>query len=532
MSLKKGSRRTSTQPANPGRQTPGGGTPSESAQEDPLDRMFAPSEDSDWEETFLSVIRPASSSTPAPSSSGRGEDEDPSENKDQEQDQKPNEVKNSNRLNASNSQPIELLNENSQVVEVDVPVMEGVPSGSFKPLWSQEFISCTSPTNYRCVPLYKVEGREDPEKDEGFNEPESPFKSSPMLSGGDDSSANRESSHNNANNSEEGPSESPNHPENFFDNCDILQWVINDSNISDPNILNTSPTPSSEDEHRPTATTTRFIRELKRDSPTPSAEAATNQPTNSQFAVATQNSSSSTTAEDLHGRMIIAAKPETPGNAAKELHHSVIQALKTNPLAVATPQAPESVPSQLLGIEVPAVAGPSNIPPEDQSTLPEGLFNSLSLDPEIKSEPDPDWDYQPSKPTGSRKRGRPALPSGLRSITPHPSATASAADLTEDEASAQKFRRMRDLNNEASRRCRENRKLKQEEAERELPELMEINQERKRIVAEMEKQVKEMKARILQDVSGGQLQELLQRRLFPGQQNSSPPDLGSMWSNM
>jgi len=512
-------------PENPGRQTPGGGTPSESAQEDPLDRMFAPSEDSDWEETFLSVIRPASSSTPAPSSSGRGEDEDPSENKDQEQDQKPNEVKNSNSLNASNSQPIELLNENSQVVEVDVPVMEGVPSGSFKPLWSQEFISCTSPTNYRCVPLYKVEGREDPEKDEGFNEPESPFKSSPMLSGGHDSSANRESSHNNTNNSQEGPNESPNHPENFFDNCDILQWVINDSNISDPNILNTSPTPSSEDEHRPTATTTRFISELKRGSPTPSAEGAISQPTNSQFAVATKNYSSSTTTDDLHGRTLIAAKPETPGNAAKELHHSVIQALKTNPSVLATPQDPESATSHLLGIEVPAVAGPSNIPsanshgPADQqSILPEGLFNTFSLDPEIKSEPDPDWDYQPPKPTGSRKRGRPALPSGGRKITPHPSATAAAADLTEDEASAQKFRRMRDLNNEASKRCRENRKLKQEEAERELQQLMVINQERKRVVAEMEKQVKEMKARILQVVSG--------------KQHSSPPNLSSMWSNM
>merc|ERR550532_2494852 len=257
MSLKKGSPRTSTMPANPERQTPGGGTPSGSAQEDPLDRMFAPSEDSDWEETFLSVILPASSSTPAPSSSGRGEDEDPSENKDQEQDQKPNEAK--NRLNASNSQPIELLNENSQVVEVDVPVMEGVPSGSFKPLWSQEFISCTSPTNYRCVPLYTVEGREDPEKDEGFNEPESPFKPGPMLSGGDDSSANK-TSHNDANNSREEPGESPNHPENFFDNCDILQWVINDSNISDPNVMNTSPTPSSEDAHRATATTTIYQR--------------------------------------------------------------------------------------------------------------------------------------------------------------------------------------------------------------------------------------------------------------------------------
>jgi len=366
-------------PANPGRQMPGGGTPSESAQEDPLDRMFAPSEDSDWEETFLSVIRPASSSTPAPSSSGRGEDEDPSENKDQEQDQKLNEAKNSkNRLNASNSQPIELLNENSQVVEVDVPVMEGVPSGSFKPLWSQEFISCTSPTNFRCVPLYKVEGREDPEKDEGFNEPESPFKSSPMLSGRDDSTAaNRESSHSDGNNSREEPGESPNHPEKFFDNCDILQWVINDSNISDPNLMNMSPTPSYEDAQRPTATTTSFIRELKRDSPPRSAEErSTNQP-----------------------------NEKTPENAAKELHQSVIQALKTSPSTLATPNGSESFMSQMLGIEVPAVAGPSNShgPANQQSTLPKGLFNTgLSLDREIKSEPDPDWDYQPPKLTGSR----------------------------------------------------------------------------------------------------------------------------------
>ena len=48
-----------------------------------------------------------------------------------------------------------------------------------------------------------------------------------------------------------------------------------------------------------------------------------------------------------------------------------------------------------------------------------------------------------------------------------------ATNLSETEASAQKFRRMRDLNNEASRRCRENRKLKQELAERELEELLE-----------------------------------------------------------
>merc|ERR1719341_2676747 len=148
-------------------------------------------------------------------------------------------------------------------------------------------------------------------------------------------SANRKNtSHNDPNNSREEPGESPNHPENFFDNCDILQWVINDSNISDPNVMNTSPTPSSEDAHRATATTTRFISELKRDSPTRPAEGATNQPTNSQFPMETHTSPSS--AEDLHGRMTKAAKPETPGNAAKELHQSVIQALKPSPSTLAT----------------------------------------------------------------------------------------------------------------------------------------------------------------------------------------------------
>merc|ERR1712119_149126 len=75
--------------------------------------------------------------------------------------------------------------------------------------------------------------------------------------------------------------------------------------------------------------------------------------------------------------MIKAAKPETPGNAAKELHQSVIQALKTSPSTLATPHGTESVMSQMLGIEVPPVAGPSNLPPANshdpanqQSTLP------------------------------------------------------------------------------------------------------------------------------------------------------------------
>merc|ERR1719150_1709954 len=156
----------------------------------------------------------------------------------------------------------------------------------------------------------------------------------------------------------------------------------------------------------------------------------------------------------------------------------------------------------MLGTEPQPIAGASNLP---QSSLPSVIF-----DQEIKIEPDPDWNNQPPKLTGTRKRGRPSLPSASRSITPHPSMVDATTNLSETEASAQKFRRMRDLNNEASRRCRENRKLKQQDAERELLELMVINKEKKRIVAEMEKQVAEMKAKILQSVSGGH--QLLQQQ--------------------
>ena len=50
--------------------------------------------------------------------------------------------------------------------------------------------------------------------------------------------------------------------------------------------------------------------------------------------------------------------------------------------------------------------------------------------------------------------------------------TASTSDsetslLTDDEVSALKYRRMRDLNNEASRRCRDRRRVNQENKEKE-----------------------------------------------------------------
>merc|ERR1712170_96774 len=91
---------------------------------------------------------------------------------------------------------------------------------------------------------------------------------------------------------------------------------------------------------------------------------------------------------------------------------------------------------------------------------------------------DSDWTPSPSPSTQKRKRGRPVdvtprkitakLPRMRRKSSANSDSdfsfpglayqSDSASGLTDDEVSALKYRRMRDLNNEASRRCRENRK--------------------------------------------------------------------------
>jgi len=69
--------------------------------------------------------------------------------------------------------------------------------------------------------------------------------------------------------------------------------------------------------------------------------------------------------------------------------------------------------------------------------------------------------------------------------------------LTEDE----KYRRMRNQNNDASKRCREKRKRKQQEMEEELEFLQDKNQKLKDTVESMEREVKAMKKRLLSDIS-------------------------------
>merc|ERR1711936_1565934 len=70
-------------------------------------------------------------------------------------------------------------------------------------------------------------------------------------------------------------------------------------------------------------------------------------------------------------------------------------------------------------------------------------------------------------------------------------------NLTEDE----KYRRMRVQNNDASKRCREKRKRKQQEMEEELEFLQDKNQKLKDKVELMEREVRVMKRRLLDDIS-------------------------------
>jgi len=65
--------------------------------------------------------------------------------------------------------------------------------------------------------------------------------------------------------------------------------------------------------------------------------------------------------------------------------------------------------------------------------------------------------------------------------------------LTEDKLKAAKYRRARDLNNEASKRCRQNRKEKQLTKERECQELAKRNEELKEKVQQMETALEALK---------------------------------------
>ena len=101
----------------------------------------------------------------------------------------------------------------------------------------------------------------------------------------------------------------------------------------------------------------------------------------------------------------------------------------------------------------------------------------------------------------------------------------SASGLTDDEVSALKYRRMRDLNNEASRRCRENRKAKLGDAEAELESLRLKNITLKQNVHELETRVSRLKRKFLITVKQPSREIALARQRQLGQSLAISPDM-------
>ena len=107
----------------------------------------------------------------------------------------------------------------------------------------------------------------------------------------------------------------------------------------------------------------------------------------------------------------------------------------------------------------------------------------------------------------------------------------SASGMTDDEVSALKYRRMRDLNNEASKRCRENRKQKMETAEHELNQLQERNIQLKETLSLIETRVAKLKSSFLRLVQNPGHEIAAARRRQLGQRLNIDPDIVGAFMN-
>lgn len=405
-------------------------------------------------------------------------------------------------LQENDKQEENATNENTQVIqEFQVPIsQEFLPDGSvtvaFNDTWSQQQVSAPSvelfhdytfPPELQTAPsLYVVEGKEDPEDEgicvvspsppmdeSGLLLPPPPTSPSPVLTFSQvtpppPSSASTITTLQPSTFIATAikPSQSPSPEKQFFEQHSIMKWVIDDGDESDIPELSHPPASVSSPRSRPGISGLR--------SPA------------SQSSASRQVRVISSTATSSKSQETVIVKPKT--------------------------EMKEFVDT-------------------------------------FKSE-DSDKDWEPTQfPTNRRrKRGRP-LDHTPRSITAKlprmkrkSSATSdsdlsfsapayhsdSASGLTDEEVSALKYRRMRDLNNEASRRCRENRKQKKGEAEAELNALKEKNLQLRQTVEDLETKVSRLKRKFLITMKKPSREIALARQRQLGQSlNISPEFVGS-----
>ena len=118
------------------------------------------------------------------------------------------------------------------------------------------------------------------------------------------------------------------------------------------------------------------------------------------------------------------------------------------------------------------------------------------------------------------------------------------SQLTEGEVSALKYNRMRQLNNESSRRCRQNKKLRQELLQKELQDQTVQHVLLKERCEALETKVKNMKRFILKHFKDPQKEiEMARKRIIFGDKINDDilgrivvtkdlPDISSIWSNL
>jgi len=431
---------------------------------DPLQSFFTSSEDSDWESAFMGAI--SNPCTPQETNSlnwmqdieTKDDDSNKTDNNGFDQINVDTLCNVSN--NISDNETNEFPNIDKQI-ELDIKVNHAIqlPEGSVTlatfpirdKMRETELLQTTwtpqvEPTSgcqlflrnkpgVACMPLHLVEGREDPEKDEGFV---SPRRDSPIVSNYALISPEKKQ-----------PSIEEFKP-TFFDSCNILQWAIDDNNIQDP------PGIENDDDKAKLK-----YEEHKMEIPPLNEELFTN---------------------------VDYQQPSTS---------------YMTPLPTTIHETCESSPKRARGR--PPLQTPRTITPK----LPKARPVSQRSDSELSYLSD------------------------------------SCSGLTDNDMSAMKYRRMRDLNNEASRRCRDTRKRRQAKKEEEVDELRLKNESLSRTVEKMERHIAELKRKILTDVRNPaahiararrrrRLQEMqsftLMHHTENDQEEDDLPDVNAFWS--
>jgi len=157
-------------------------------------------------------------------------------------------------------------------------------------------------------------------------------------------------------------------------------------------------------------------------------------------------------------------------------------------------------------IKLEPVAGPSSSEPplgKRRRTMTERARAAVK----VEKEEDEEWRPRP------KRRGRPpvkkTVPKAVAAAATAASSDhsygeggrASKAAASEDDIKEAKYRRMRDLNNEASKRCRQNRKRKQASLEEEAEALQRKNAELQLRVGQMEELLERLKSKFVEKVA-------------------------------